>query len=103
MKLLQEPMMGSCQYFIDAFEGNTHSAKLLTINNDPNILNISLQELDNATWINTTNMWKIIVILLFIPLINGLLWLPQQRGGTREKHQYRALLKTKGSQRDDLL
>ena len=50
--------MGSCQYFTDAFKGNTHSAKLLTINNDPNILNISLQELDNATWINTTNKWN---------------------------------------------
>ena len=50
--------MGSCQYFTDAFEGDTHSAKLLTINNDPNILNISLQELDNSTWINTTNKWK---------------------------------------------
>ena len=49
--------MGSCQYFTDTFEGNTHSAKLLTITNDPNILNISLQELDNATWINTTNKW----------------------------------------------
>ena len=51
-------MMGSCQYFTDALEGNTHSTKLLTINNDPNILNISLQELDNATWINTTNKWN---------------------------------------------
>ena len=50
--------MGSCQYFTDVFEGNTHSAKLLTINNDPNILNISLQELDNTTWINTTNKWN---------------------------------------------
>ena len=37
------------------FEGNTHNAKLLTIQNNPNILNISLQELDNAKWINTTN------------------------------------------------
>ena len=55
---IQEPRMGSCQYFTYAFEGNTHSAKLLTINNDPNILNISLQELDNATWINTTNKWN---------------------------------------------
>ena len=52
---IQEPRMGSCQYFTNAFKGNTHSAKLLTINNDPNILNISLQELDNATWINTIN------------------------------------------------
>ena len=39
---IQEPRMGSYQYFTDTFEGNTHSAKLLTINNDPNILNISL-------------------------------------------------------------
>ena len=50
--------MGSCQYFTDAFEGDTHSAKLLTINNDLNILNISLQELDNAMWINITNKWN---------------------------------------------
>ena len=55
---IQEPRMGSCQYFTDTFEGNTHRAKLLTIINDPNILNISLQELDNATWINTTNKWN---------------------------------------------
>ena len=47
---IQEPRMGSCQYFTD-----THSAKLLTITNDPNILNISLQELHNVTWINTIN------------------------------------------------
>ena len=56
---IQEPRMGSYQYFINTFEGNTHSAKLLTITDDPNILNISLQELDNATWINTTNKWDI--------------------------------------------
>ena len=55
---IQEPKMGSCQYFTDAFEGNTHNAKLLTINNDLNILNISLQELDNAMWINITNKWN---------------------------------------------
>ena len=41
---IQEPRMGSCQYFTNAFKGNTHSAKLLTITNDPNILNIFLQE-----------------------------------------------------------
>ena len=52
---IQEPMMGSCQYFTDTFKGNTHSTKLLTITNDPNILNISLQELHNVTWINTIN------------------------------------------------
>ena len=56
---IQEPRMGSCQYFTDTFKGKTHSAKLLTINNDPNILNISLQELHNTTWINTTNKWDI--------------------------------------------
>ena len=50
--------MGSCQYFTDTFEGNTYRAKLLTVINEPNILNISLQELDNATWINTTNKWN---------------------------------------------
>ena len=46
---IQEPRMGSCQYFIDTFKGNTHSTKLLTITNDPNILNISFQELHNST------------------------------------------------------
>ena len=56
--LIQEPRMGFCQYFTDGFEGNTHSAKLLTIINYPNILNDSLQESDNAVWINTTNKWK---------------------------------------------
>ena len=50
--------MGSCQYFTDTFEGNTYRAKLLIVINEPNILNISLQELDNATWINTTNKWN---------------------------------------------
>ena len=50
--------MGSCQYFTDTFEGNTYRAKLLTVINEPNILNISLQALDNATWINTTNKWN---------------------------------------------
>ena len=55
---IQKPRMGFCQYFTNAFEGNTHSAKLLTINNDPSILNISLQELDNAMWINTTKKWN---------------------------------------------
>ena len=52
---IQEPRMGSCQYFTNAFKGNTHSAKLLTITNYPNILNVSLQELGNAAWIDTTN------------------------------------------------
>ena len=56
--LIQELRMGFCQYFTDGFEGNTHSAKLLTIINYPNILNDSLQESDNAAWINTTNKWK---------------------------------------------
>ena len=50
--------MGSCQYFTKTFEGNTHSAKLLTITNYPNILNVSLQELGNAAWIDTTNKWN---------------------------------------------
>ena len=39
---IQEPKMGSCQYFTNNFEGNTYSAELLTITNYPNILNISL-------------------------------------------------------------
>ena len=56
--LIQELRMGFCQYFTDGFEGNTHSAKLLTIINYPNILNDSLQESDNAAWINTTKKWK---------------------------------------------
>ena len=51
-------MMGFCQYFIDDFEGNTHSTKLLTITNYPNVLNNSLQELDNVAWINTINKWN---------------------------------------------
>ena len=42
--LIQEPRMSFCQYFTNAFEGNTHSAKLLTITKYPNILNDSLQE-----------------------------------------------------------
>ena len=50
--------MGFCQYFIDDFEGNTHCTKLLNITNYPNILNESLQELDNAARINTTNKWN---------------------------------------------
>ena len=56
--LIQESRMGFCQYFTYGFEGNTHSAKLLTITNYPNILNDSLQELDNAAWINITNKWN---------------------------------------------
>ena len=40
--LIQESRMGFCQYFTYGFEGNTHSAKLLTIANYPNILNNSL-------------------------------------------------------------
>ena len=56
---IQEPRMGSCQYFANTFKGNTHSTKLLTITNDSNILNTSLQELHNATWINTINKWDI--------------------------------------------
>ena len=56
--LIQEPRMGFCQYFINGFEGNTHSAKLLTITNYPNILNDSLQESNNTAWINTINKWK---------------------------------------------
>ena len=56
--LIQEIRMGFCQYFTDDFEGNTYSAKLLTITNYPNILNDSLQELDNAAWINITNKWN---------------------------------------------
>ena len=50
--------MGFCQYFIDDFEGNTHSTKLLNITNYPNILNESSQEFDNAAGINTTNKWN---------------------------------------------
>ena len=57
--IIQEPKMGACQYFTDTFKGNTHNTKLLIITNDPNILNISLQELHNATRINTINKWDI--------------------------------------------
>ena len=45
---IQELRMGFCQYFTNDFEGNTYSAKQLTITNYPIILNDSLQELDNA-------------------------------------------------------
>ena len=56
--LIQEPRIDFCQYFTNGFEGNTHSAKLLTITNYPNVLNDSLQESNKAIWINTTNKWK---------------------------------------------
>ena len=42
--LIQELMMSSCQYFIDNFKGNIHSANTI---NRPNIINTSLQESDN--------------------------------------------------------
>ena len=52
--LIQELMMSSCQYFIDDFKGNIHSANTI---NRPNIINTSLQESDNDAWINNTNKW----------------------------------------------
>ena len=58
LMLTQEPRIAFCQCFTNAFKGNTHSARLLTITNYPNIPNDSLQELGNAMWINTTNKWN---------------------------------------------
>ena len=55
---IQGPRIDSYQYFTDTFEGNTYCAKLLTITPYPNILNVPLQELGNAVWINTTNKWN---------------------------------------------
>ena len=52
--LIQELMMSSCQYFIDDFKGNIHSANTI---NRPNIINTSLQESDDDAWISTTNKW----------------------------------------------
>ena len=52
---IQELMMSSCQYFTDDFKGNIHSANTI---NHPNIINTSLQESDNDTWISTTNKWN---------------------------------------------
>ena len=52
--LIQELMTSSCQYFIDDFKGNVHSASTI---NRPNIINTSLQEQNNDAWIFTTNKW----------------------------------------------
>ena len=56
--LIQEPRMGSCQYFTDVFKGNVHSAKMFTTTDCPNILNVSSQESEHVTWISTTNKWN---------------------------------------------
>ena len=50
--LIQEQMMSSC--FTNDFEGNTHTANTI---NRPNIINTSLQELDDDARISTTNKW----------------------------------------------
>ena len=55
---IQDLMIGSCHYFTDDFRGNIHSTKMLNTINYPNIINGSLQELDNDAWINTTNKWN---------------------------------------------
>ena len=52
--LIQELMMSSCQRLTNGFEGNTHTANTI---NRPNIINTSLQELDNNARISTTNKW----------------------------------------------
>ena len=52
--LIQEIVMSSCQCFPDDFEGNTHTANTI---NHPNIVNTSLQELDDNARISTTNKW----------------------------------------------
>ena len=56
--LIQEPRVGSCQYFIDVFKGNVHSAKMFTTTDCPNILNVSSPESEHVTWISTTNKWN---------------------------------------------
>ena len=56
--LVQGPIMGSYQYFIDCFKGNVHNTKMLTILDYPNILTTSSQELEHITWISTTNKWN---------------------------------------------
>ena len=89
--LIQELMMSSCQRLTNGFEGNTHTANTI---NRPNIINTSLQELDNNARISTTNKWDNSNIY---PLVSGLLWLQ------REKLLYRTILNPKGSQRDNLL
>ena len=55
--LIQELMMSSCQYFTNNFKGNIHSASTI---NRPNIINVSLQESENVSWISTsaTNKWN---------------------------------------------
>ena len=52
--IIQEIVMSSCQCFLDNFEGNTYTANAI---NRPNIVNTSLQELDDNTRISTTNKW----------------------------------------------
>jgi len=63
--LIQEIVMSSCQCFPDNFEGNTYTANAI---NRPNIVNTSLQELDDNARISG-------IIVIFIPLVSGLLWL----------------------------
>ena len=53
--LIQEIVMSSCQCFPDDFEGNTHTANTI---NRSNIVNTSLQELDDDARISTTNKWN---------------------------------------------
>ena len=50
--LIQEIMMSSCQCFLDTLKGNTYTANII---NRPNIVNTSLQELDDDARISTTN------------------------------------------------
>ena len=54
--LIQEIMMSSCPCFTDDFKGNTYRANTI---NCPNIINTSLQELDDDARISTstTNKW----------------------------------------------
>ena len=55
--LVQEPMMGIYQYFIDVVKGNVHSTKMITTTDCPNILNVSSQESEHSARISTTNKW----------------------------------------------
>ena len=92
--LIQEPRIGSCHYFTEVFKGNVRSAKMLITTDCPNILNVSSQESEHTAWISTTNKWN-------NNTYTTSKWINMT--SSREKHLHRAILKTKGSQLDNLL
>ena len=57
-ELIQELVISSCQNFTDDYKGNIHNTKMLSTINYSNIINVSSQELENVSWINTTNKWN---------------------------------------------